>query len=233
MLIYINVFKKNPLWLREPMDTNCCNLCWNTHTQKQETGLILPAREHTATGWHGTFLLSLTRTGALPSRGSQALPAPPTVASEQCTSLPPAQELSTAGWLRCFLKVSLSSPDLGILVSAGHLASQSNYLTLESKPGHHCSCLSSDNSNWRGWAAWVAQSVKRPTVDLSSCSLWVWAPHWTPLLTAWSLLGILSLPLSDPLPLALSLWKINKLKKKKKSKWRGMVFSETLIIYQV
>ena len=56
---------------------------------------------------------------------------------------------------------------------------------------------------------------------ISHCS-WDQAPHWVPVLTAWSLLGILSLPLSPPLPnlcsrslscsLALSLSKINFLK---------------------
>ena len=41
------------------------------------------------------------------------------------------------------------------------------------------------------------------------------SPAWGPALTVWSLLGILCLPLSLPLPRSLSLSKINKHKKKK------------------
>ena len=51
--------------------------------------------------------------------------------------------------------------------------------------------------------AWVAQLVKCGTLDFGSghdlmvCEM---EPQWGPVLTAWSLLGILSLRLSLPLP---------------------------------
>ena len=65
--------------------------------------------------------------------------------------------------------------------------------------------------------AWVAQSVKHPTLDFGSCHdprIVGSNPASGSTLTAWKLLGILSLSLSLPLPLsparALSLSKIKK-----------------------
>ena len=61
---------------------------------------------------------------------------------------------------------------------------------------------------------WVAQSVERLRLRSWSCSLWVWAPRWALCwqLRAWSLLRILCLLLSLPLPrsCSVSLSKINK-----------------------
>ena len=56
--------------------------------------------------------------------------------------------------------------------------------------------------------AWVAQSVKRPTLDLSpghDLTVCEFEPPLGSALTAWSLLGTLSLPLSLPLPCLLTL----------------------------
>ena len=65
--------------------------------------------------------------------------------------------------------------------------------------------------------AQVAQLVRHPTLDLSSGhDLEHESPTWGSVLTAWSLLGILSLPFSLPLPCSLSVsLKINKLFAKK------------------
>ena len=52
--------------------------------------------------------------------------------------------------------------------------------------------------------AWVAQSVKRPTRRFGSVTVPEFEPRINSVLTAWSLLGILSLPLSLPLPCSLS-----------------------------
>ena len=53
------------------------------------------------------------------------------------------------------------------------------------------------------WGTWVAQSVKHPTLDLGSghdLTVCGFKPHIRSVLTVWSLLGILSFPLSLPLP---------------------------------
>ena len=60
--------------------------------------------------------------------------------------------------------------------------------------------------NKRG--AWVSQSVKHPTLDFCSghgLTVGEIEPHIGLLSTAWSLLGILSLPFSLPLPCSHSL----------------------------
>ena len=62
----------------------------------------------------------------------------------------------------------------------------------------------------RCWGPRGAQSVKPPTLDFSSghdLTIVGWSPTLGPALTVWSLLGILSLPLSLPLPSSLSLSK--------------------------
>ena len=49
------------------------------------------------------------------------------------------------------------------------------------------------------WDAWVAPSVKCPTLDFGSghdLKIREWSPTSVSALTAWSLLGILSVPLS-------------------------------------
>ena len=55
--------------------------------------------------------------------------------------------------------------------------------------------------------AWVAQSVKHPSLDFGSghdLRVHEFEPMLGSVLTAWSLLGILSLPLSAPLLISLS-----------------------------
>ena len=80
---------------------------------------------------------------------------------------------------------------------------------------HTVSCMTF-NCNWKSkqWlkiiqlSAWVAQLVEHQTLDLGSghdLTVYKIQPHvWLPL-TVWYLLGILSLPLSLPLPCSHSL----------------------------
>lgn len=90
-------------------------------------------------------------------------------------------------------------------------------------------------SKERRKGVWVAQSEKRPTPDRNSGhdlnGSWDWAPASGSALTAWSLLGILSLSLSAPTLLGLYQNKWTNIKKKKKKRTEQQGGSEVFIMF--